>query len=279
VDHVLQGGETNVGVHVTDVRPSPNEIMSSDTKFVALEYDREIHLEIRFVEGRRLAPNDAYNPGGVAMYYFLSLKGEFEVGDVVFRVDCGANRRIVDRTLQDVNLATDGALVVCYYDKAEEGLSRTITAVASSGFASSGPFAFPLSTQTSTLNFFRTLGCTAADTESQIVRVALSNELTISVRDDDFPDDVFDLIVDGVNVGRTPPGGDKLFDVSYLISGPHQACVRVVKSPVNKGSWEIALHGGVNGKLMTFTDGTTTKPGQLADQGQTVCYNFTVPFP
>jgi hypothetical protein len=274
VDHLIQGGTTSVGVRVSDV-PPVGQPMTSPTQFVALDYDQEIHLEVVFLGSHRLPANHPHRPNGIVMEYFASLKGSFEVGmPVAFRIDCGANRDVIDQTLIDQALAV-GARFHCPYDKDEEDTSRTVTVVASVG-AAGAPFAFPLGA--SSLDFFRSLGCSAADTETEVVKAdKITSSLLIDVFDNGAAlDDAFDLIVDNVTLGRTPPGGDKLFDVSYLISGTHQACLRVVLAPDDTGTFEINLSGGVNGVPMTFVGGGTSRSGS-PDQGALVCFDFTVP--
>ncbi len=228
-----------------------------------------------FLSSQRLPANDPERPNGIVMRYFASLKGSFEASmPVTFRIDCGSNRTVIGQTRKDQPL-TAGAAFDCPYDSDEENSSRTVTVVASAGSATT-PFAFPLDAPQ--LNLFRSLGCAAADTETQQVKPnQVTSNLLIDVFDNGAAlDDSFDLVVDGSNLGQTPPGGDKLFDVSFLGSGQHQACVHVVLAPDDVGTFQIGLSGGVNGVLMTFEGGGTTRTG-APTQGSTTCFNFIVP--
>jgi hypothetical protein len=126
-------------------------------------------------------------------------------------------------------------------------------------------------------DLFRSSGCTAGDTDSELVDENQPVPLGIDVWDNGSAlDDAFDLVVDGANLGRTPAGADRYFDAEYLISGRHQLCIVVVTAPDDVGTFQVRLHGGTASGDMTFTGGGTTVSAAPA-RGETVCFEFEVP--
>lgn len=162
----LMGGLTNVGVKVTDV-PSSGPPLSSDTKFVALEWDRTIHLELSFSSSRRLPANDPHYPNGIELKLLATITGNSaNLGGqpgATIRVECG-NR---DNTVKDVPFVA-GVPIDCQYRADEENSQVTITAVVTGGGGFISPPTGP------GLDRWRSRGCTVGTTDTEQVKVKVT---------------------------------------------------------------------------------------------------------
>jgi hypothetical protein len=163
VHHDLMGGLTNVGAKVVDI-PTVGPPLSSDVKFVALEWDRTIHLELSALAGHRLPPNDPDFPDGVEVEILATVTGNSQnVGTnpgATIRVDCG-NRKGTIRNVPFI----PGTPVRCPYEKDEENSNVTVGAVVTSG----GTFISP--PDGPKLDLWKSRGCTVGTTESIPVKV------------------------------------------------------------------------------------------------------------
>lgn len=70
------------------------------------------------------------------------------------------------------------------------------------------------------------------------------------------PDDIFEIELDGIILGRTNKGGSGQFRVKDLRPGEHVLKLTTVEDDYPPGTWQIDLADGV-----TFSDGTTRKSG------------------
>jgi hypothetical protein len=158
----LMGGLTNVGVKVTDV-PTTGQPLSSDTKFVALEWDRTIHLDgVTVTTSRRLPSNDPHHPGGIELQFLPVIKGNSANPGglpVTLRIEC--NNRV-----SDVVDGVAGAPAICQYDADQENQQVTITAIATVG----GNFIFPPTG--SALDLHRSRGCTYGTTTPITIKLS-----------------------------------------------------------------------------------------------------------
>lgn len=279
LNHALMGGLTNPGVSVTDAVSSP---LYSPTRFAALEWGRAEHLEIVFLDSKSISASDPNFPGGVEMTYLANIFGNFQVSTIVtFRVEVTTNS---DRRVFEQSSTTNGGRLILKFKSNEVGQQAGITVVASTpGTASGGnPFLFPASTNTSTLDLWRSKGCTVGDHVTDTVQVK-TGAPSIDVWDSGpVADDAFDLVVDGVKLGTTPPGGDRLFTNLPSSSGSHNLCVVYVDCSgcSGGGTYTVRLNGG-----LTFTGGSTEKSGSLSPQDGTKpsppfaqdCFPFQVP--
>jgi hypothetical protein len=191
VHHDLMGGLTNVGVKITDV-PATGPPLSSDTKFVALEWDRTIHLELSAVSGRRLPQDDPDIPGGIEMQILPVVTGNSQnvglLAGATVRIACG-NRK---DTIRSVPFAA-GVPVDCPYEHDEENHSVTVGAVVTSG----GTFISP--PDGPKLDLWKSRGCTVGTTESIDVKLTTSECSTQTFPGGDAPET--HLIEMGVNQG------------------------------------------------------------------------------
>jgi hypothetical protein len=73
------------------------------------------------------------------------------------------------------------------------------------------------------------------------------------------PDDIFEVSVDGLVLGRTSKGGSGQFRVGSLRPGAHTLRLLTIEDDLPPGTWAVQLANGV-----TFADGTTTRSGGLA---------------
>lgn len=72
-------------------------------------------------------------------------------------------------------------------------------------------------------------------------------------------DDIFEVSVDGVVLGRTAKGGSGQFRVTSLRPGPHSLRLLTVEDDSPPGTWSVKLSNGV-----TFADGSTARSGGLS---------------
>lgn len=97
---------------------------------------------------------------------------------------------------------------------------------------------------------------------------------SIVVRDNgNVADDIFEVAVDGVVLGRTSKGGSGQFRVSSLRPGAHSLRLTTIEDDSPPGTWEISLADGI-----TFDDGSTSKSGGLS-LGQFETFGLVVPTP
>lgn len=96
----------------------------------------------------------------------------------------------------------------------------------------------------------------------------------VTVRDNgSVPDDIFEVSLDGVVVGRTNKGGSGQFRLKNLRPGTRALTVKTVEDDSPPGTYEISLADG-----LTFSIGGTLVSG-FANLGQTVSYDIVVPAP
>lgn len=85
------------------------------------------------------------------------------------------------------------------------------------------------------------------------------------------PDDIFEVTLDSVLLGRTTKGGSGQFRLSSLRPGVRQLTIKTVEDDSPPGTYAIELSDS-----LTFEDGTSFKSGGL-NLGSSVSYNVTVP--
>lgn len=94
----------------------------------------------------------------------------------------------------------------------------------------------------------------------------------ITVRDNgSAADDAFEVIFDGVVLGRTTIGGTNTLAVNNLVSGSHSLTLVGIVVPDNVGTYEVSLSQG-----LTFGDGTTVRSGVIPLNGS-VTFSVVVP--
>src|SRR6266498_1602524 len=285
LSYSLMGGATNAGVSVTDVRSNPSTSLSSPTRFVPLEWGHGPHLEIAVLDSQTISNSDPDDPGGIQMTIFPNIVGNFLVSTLAtFRIEI--DHPDGRREVKDFNSASNGARIQVRFKASEIGQQAGLTVVASTpGTSASGnPFIFqPASDSIAVLDLWKSRGCTIGDHGQTKIEVKTGPE-SIDVWDSgNVADDAFDLYVDGINQGRTPPGGDRLFTNLSLSSGKHNLCVVYVdcSSCSGEGTYSVRLSGG-----MTFSGGATEESGGL-DPSDTkpappyalpiFCFDFQVP--
>lgn len=95
---------------------------------------------------------------------------------------------------------------------------------------------------------------------------------SVTVRDSgNLADDAFEVLIDGVSVGRTEVGASNTLSVSNLRAGNHTLELKVLVAPDDVGTYAIELSDG-----LTFADGSTSRVGQ-ARQGASVTWQFIAP--
>ena len=99
-----------------------------------------------------------------------------------------------------------------------------------------------------------------------------SGAAAITARDNgNVPDDIFEIALDGVVLGRTNKGGSGQFRVKNLRPGTRNVSLTTVEDDVPPGTYEMLLGDG-----LTFADGTLLKAG-TATLGKTVTFTVIVP--
>jgi hypothetical protein len=281
VAHELMGGATSPGAFVTDVRQVPSQSLASATQYRSVEWGRTIHLEVSLLESRALPESDTAYPGGIQMTLFANIVGNFLTNNLpTFRVEA---LHPDGRTVFDQGSTANGARIVLRFKKSEKGSTVQVAVVASTPGTTSGgnPFVNPADLNTPILDFWRSRGCTVGDVDVEKIDVKLGDP-SIDVWDSGTAaDDAFDLIVDGKTLGRTPPGGDRLFTNLLLTSGKHNLCVVYVdcSSCEGLGTYSVRLNGG-----LAFLDATTERTGNLNPSNRKPtapyaqdCFDFQVP--
>lgn len=87
-----------------------------------------------------------------------------------------------------------------------------------------------------------------------------SGVAAVVVRDNgSAADDIFEVALDGVVMGRTSKGGSGQFRLKNLRPGQHTLRLTTVEDDSPPGTWEITLNEG-----LTFSDGTSRKSGNLS---------------
>ena len=270
------GGATSPGVYVTDVRVVGSEILRSATVYRSLEWGRTIHLELSLLEAKAIPASDPTYPEGIEMTFFANIVGSFLANTLpTFRVE---SLHPEGRTVFDQSSTTNGARIILRFKKTEKGSTVQLAVVAT---APAGTFVNPATTSTPILDFWRSRGCTIGDVDVEKIEVKLGPP-SIDVWDSgNAADDAFDLTVDTKPLGRTPPGGDRLYTNLLLTSGRHNLCVVYVDCSFcdGPGTYSVRLNGG-----LTFTSGGTEQIGTLPPDGTKptspyaqACFDFQVP--
>ena len=84
-------------------------------------------------------------------------------------------------------------------------------------------------------------------------------------------DDIFEVSLDGIVLGRTAKGGSGQFRVGSLRPGNHSLRLLTIEDDDPPGTWAVQLANGV-----TFANGSTLLRGELA-LGSSVAYDIVVP--
>ena len=85
------------------------------------------------------------------------------------------------------------------------------------------------------------------------------------------PDDIFEVSLDGVQIGFTNKGGSGQFRLKNLRPGDHTLTVKTVEDDSPPGTYAISLNEGI-----TFSDGSTSRSG-TASLNQSVNFTIVVP--
>ena len=85
------------------------------------------------------------------------------------------------------------------------------------------------------------------------------------------PDDIFEVSLDGVQIGFTNKGGSGQFRLKNLRPGDHTLTVKTVEDDSPPGTYAISLNEGI-----TFSDGSTSRFG-TASLNQSVNFTIVVP--
>lgn len=85
------------------------------------------------------------------------------------------------------------------------------------------------------------------------------------------PDDIFEIAVNNVVLGRTTKGGSGQFRIGSLPPGSTQLRLTTIEDDDPPGTYGITLANGV-----TFNDGTTSKSGGLA-RGSSATFTIVIP--
>ena len=95
---------------------------------------------------------------------------------------------------------------------------------------------------------------------------------SITVRDNgNLADDAFAIFLDNIELGTTAIGAANNFAINNLIPGAHVLRLMGIVVPDDIGTYEIQLASGI-----TFSDGTTTRSGVVANQASA---NFDIIVP
>ena len=86
------------------------------------------------------------------------------------------------------------------------------------------------------------------------------------------PDDIFEVSLDGLVLGRTSKGGSGQFRLSSLRPGSRQLTLKTVEDDAPPGTYAITL-----GEGLTFADGGGTQKIGLLSLGNSTSYSISVP--
>lgn len=262
VDSNLDGGTENITARAIDFPPQPLNSKFSPTRFRNVGFADP--LDVNIVEGCKVEHPD----GSFSIELLAEMPNTFDpLGDTWFRWAFeGKTTTIVKDVLGSPIVEFDPI-------PAEEADTLgKITVVASSkgpqppGVAPPNPFVQQPPEQSVGNDTFVSVGCTLSDTESVPVEGSDKEEICDDGVDNDcdgaidedcatvriyvedsgnLRDDVFRLIVDGQDMGVTPEGKGREYDLDFLGSGEHTVVLEVIKAPDDIGTFTIRLLGGM----------------------------------
>lgn len=290
-DTLLDGGSEALAARAIDFPPAPSTSLMSDSQFKLVDYAITIQAEI--VEVCKVQNPD----GSFRIRLQVNISGNFDPLDKTwFRWAYEGSGVTI---MEDIPASNQWEFEV---PEGEAGTLAKITVVASSfgPLVVGNPNLFVVLPPPGSvgLTTFDSNGCTISDTETIIVESSVGQEICgdgidndcddeidencdfkLFVEDNQCLDDTIGVIVDGQDLGITPLGQGRFFDISQFAPGQHTLIIVAVASggakfgcsPNPIVSYGVTLLGGVE-----FVGGGTTAGGEI-DVGTQATFTIVIP--